>query len=113
MRISVTSKNTPTKALTREGKLALYLVLAPCADPRRNWSLPLRHPRSLGDFWTGLPDFTASGSSVHLAGAPLQLKGVSWFGAEGAGRAPDGLWVHDIDYYLSFLQVLLQGLPLP
>lgn len=65
---------------------------------------PLRlSSRRLGDFWTGLPDFTAVGPSVRLAGTELQLKGASWFGAEGQGRVPDGLWRHGIDFYLSFL----------
>ena len=38
-----------------------------------------------------------------MASKIMQLKGVSWFGAEGAGRAPDGLWVHNATFYLRFL----------
>ena len=38
-----------------------------------------------------------------MSGKPLKLKGVSWFGAEGVGKTPDGLWSHNVSYYLRFL----------
>ena len=53
--------------------------------------------------WSVLPNFTALGSSVRMSGAEVQLKGVSWFGFEGKGKVPDGLWVNTIDFYLDFL----------
>ena len=52
---------------------------------------------------SALPDFTAAGGKLFMAAEPLQLKGASWFGAEGVGRVPDGLWVHDASFYISFL----------
>eukprot|EP00965_Chrysotila_dentata_P107571 3554081-Pleurochrysis_carterae.AAC.2 len=56
-----------------------------------------------GDLWSALPDYTAIGPHVRMGGRPFQIKGASWFGAEGSGGAPDGLWVHNIDYYVGFL----------
>ena len=50
-----------------------------------------------------LPEFTAAAGSMQMSGVPLHLKGASWFGAEGAGRVPDGLWVHNASFYLGFL----------
>ena len=49
------------------------------------------------------PEFTAANGRVFMANAPLQLKGASWFGLEGVGKVPDGLWVHNTSYYLHFL----------
>jgi len=49
-----------------------------------------------------------------MDGEPLNLKGASWFGADGTGRAPDGLWVHNVTYYMRFLsQHGFNGLRLP
>ncbi|KAL3915782.1 MAG: hypothetical protein SGPRY_007084, partial [Prymnesium sp.] len=42
-------------------------------------------------------------SSVHFDGSAIHLKGVSWFGLEGTGKVPDGLWVNSLDFYLDFL----------
>ena len=50
-----------------------------------------------------LPVFTAEGGRVRMDGTPLHLKGVSWFGTEGEGLAPDGLWVRPMGEYLDFL----------
>ena len=55
------------------------------------------------DIWASLPQFTAAEGQLRMAGVPIQIKGASWFGAEGAGRAPDGLWVHNETFYLKFL----------
>ena len=49
-----------------------------------------------------LPVFTAEGGRVRMDGTPLHLKGVSWFGTEGEGLAPDGLWVRPMGEYLDF-----------
>lgn len=49
------------------------------------------------------PDFTARAGTLKMAGQPFQLKGASWFGADGAGKVPDGLWVHNASFYLNFL----------
>ena len=54
----------------------------------------------------GLPFFTAEGGAVRMDGAPLQLKGVSWFGAEGDSGVPDGLWERSMADYLDFLAEL-------
>lgn len=62
-----------------------------------------RRAAELGDIWSQLPAYTTAAGQLHMSGKPVRLKGVSWFGAEGAGRAPDGLWVHDINFYLSYL----------
>ena len=50
-----------------------------------------------------LPEFTASGGQLRMDGQPLHIKGASWFGAEGAGKVPDGLWVNNASFYLHFL----------
>lgn len=50
-----------------------------------------------------LPVFTAEGGRVRMDGSPLHLKGVSWFGTEGEGLAPDGLWVRPMGEYLDYL----------
>jgi len=34
----------------------------------------------------------------------IRLKGVSWFGSEGVGKVPDGLWLDDVEGYLRFLK---------
>ena len=41
--------------------------------------------------WITLPDFTASGGTLRMAGQPVVLKGVNWFGAEEPEMAPNGL----------------------
>lgn len=40
---------------------------------------------------------------MHFDGSAIHLKGVSWFGLEGTGKVPDGLWVNSLDFYLDFL----------
>ena len=57
-------------------------------------------PVSIG---ASLPVFTAIGSSIRMGGTAIKLKGVSWFGAEGIGHVPDGLWANTLDFYLEFL----------
>lgn len=56
-----------------------------------------------GDLWTALPDFTAVGTTLRVAGTPVHLKGLSWFGAEGTGKVQDGLWANTLDFYLRFV----------
>ena len=53
--------------------------------------------------WDVLPVFTARGGNVYLDNHKLVLKGISWFGADGSGKAPDGLWLHNADFYMKFL----------
>ena len=55
------------------------------------------------DLLSVLPQYTARSSALYIGDDPLRLKGLSWFGAEGVGRVPDGLWLHDIDFYLQFI----------
>ena len=43
------------------------------------------------------------GSTLRVAGTAVHLKGLSWFGAEGVGKVPDGLWVNDLEFYLEFM----------
>lgn len=59
--------------------------------------------RSLGSIWSSLPDFSTHGTKLRMAGQPIQIKGASWFGAEGPSKVPDGLWVNDVPFYLKFL----------
>ena len=59
--------------------------------------------RAVVDLWSGLPDFTAEAGELRMRGRAVQLKGASWFGMDGTGRVPDGLWVHDVDWYVDFL----------
>ena len=53
--------------------------------------------------WSALPDFTATAGTLRMAGKPITLKGVNWFGAEGPEKAPNGLWVHPMAWYLEFI----------
>ena len=62
-----------------------------------------RRALALRELILELPDFTAVAGEILMAGKPIQLKGASWFGAEGAGRVPDGLWTHNASFYLRFL----------
>ena len=62
-----------------------------------------RRATALRNIWDALPQFSAAQGKLRMASKIMQLKGVSWFGAEGAGRAPDGLWVHNATFYLRFL----------
>lgn len=62
-----------------------------------------RRAAALDDIWASLPQFTAASGQLYMAGKQLQLKGVSWFGAEGVGMVPDGLWAHNASYYFQFL----------
>lgn len=34
----------------------------------------------------------------------VRLKGINYFGFEGDCQAPQGLWIHDLDFYLDFLK---------
>jgi endoglucanase len=34
----------------------------------------------------------------------IKIKGINYFGFESDCHAPQGLWVHDLDYYLDFLK---------
>lgn len=52
---------------------------------------------------SALPEFKATSGKLSISGDPLQLKGASWFGAEGVGRVPDGLWTRNATFYISFL----------
>lgn len=65
----------------------------------------MQHGRRMlqGDLWSELPNFTAVAGQLRMAETPVKLKGANWFGAEGEGRAPDGLWTHNITFYLDFL----------
>ena len=54
--------------------------------------------------WSALPDFTASGGTLRMAGQPVVLKGVNWFGAEEPEMAPNGLWAHSMAWYLDFIK---------
>ena len=54
--------------------------------------------------WSALPDFTASGGTLWMAGQPVVLKGVNWFGAEEPEMAPNGLWVHSMAWYLELIK---------
>lgn len=53
-------------------------------------------------------EFVSGPNGVLLAdGAPFHVKGLSWFGAEGAkslNHAPYGLHVHSLDWYFEFFQ---------
>ncbi|KAL1499731.1 hypothetical protein AB1Y20_012418 [Prymnesium parvum] len=70
---------------------------------RANTSAARRLQSSPGSLWSALPQFTARDGTLLFDGHPLSLKGASWFGAEGKGAAPDGLWAHAPDFYLDFL----------
>ena len=50
-----------------------------------------------------LPVFTATGGKLQMDNVPIHLKGVSWFGAEGDGCVPDGLWSRPMAEYLDFV----------
>ena len=50
-----------------------------------------------------LPSFTARQSKIFMDGAPLVVRGVNWFGFEGANGILDGLWVYPVAEYLRFL----------
>ena len=54
--------------------------------------------------WSALPDFTASGGTLRMAGQPVVLKGVNWFGAEEPEMVPNGLWAHSMAWYLDFIK---------
>ena len=56
-----------------------------------------------GEIWSSLPDFTARGGALQMGGRPFELKGVNWFGAEGPEQAPNGLWLHSLEWYLDFI----------
>lgn len=62
-----------------------------------------RRTRALGDMQTQLPVFEAIAGELLMSGKVLQIKGANWFGAEGVGRTPDGLWTHNASFYLNFL----------
>lgn len=66
-------------------------------------SLHSRRATELDDIWASLPQYSAAAGKLKMSGRPFQLKGASWFGAEGVGKAPDGLWVHNVTFYLRFL----------
>jgi endoglucanase len=36
-------------------------------------------------------------------GNPMRIRGISWFGMETPDRAPNGLWVHDMAFYMDLL----------
>jgi hypothetical protein len=89
---------TPHSSRAREGTPAATL------HSMLNQSVQ-RGPRAalLGGMWDALPYFSASDGQIGMAGYALQVKGVSWFGADGVGRVPDGLWAHNVSFYLNFL----------
>lgn len=55
------------------------------------------------EIWSTLPDFTARGGTLQMGGREFELKGVNWFGAEGPEQAPNGLWLHSLEWYLDFI----------
>ena len=51
-------------------------------------------------------DFTSSGGQLFANGAPFQIKGAIWRGAEGPGDLPEGLTgvhAHTIGHYMEAL----------
>ena len=56
-----------------------------------------------GEIWSTLPDFKAHGGALQMGGHSFELKGVNWFGAEGPEQAPNGLWLHSLEWYLDFI----------
>ena len=49
-------------------------------------------------------DFLSAGGVLTANGVPFRVKGINWFGSEHiTGRAPFGLHVHSLDYYMHFL----------
>lgn len=60
-------------------------------------------PRSLREVELALPVFTATSGNILMNDHIIRLKGASWFGAEGSGKVPNGLWLHNVSFYLEFL----------
>ena len=52
---------------------------------------------------SSLPEFQVIERKVAFDNRPIDLRGASWFGAEGPGRTPDGLWMHNASFYIRFL----------
>jgi endoglucanase len=44
-----------------------------------------------------------NGSLVDGRGHALQVRGISWFGMETPDRAPNGLWTHNMTFYMDLL----------
>jgi hypothetical protein len=53
-----------------------------------------------------LPFFSADGQ-ILMDGKPIAVRGVNWFGFEGAQGMVDGLWIQPMAWYVNFLG--LQG----
>ena len=50
-----------------------------------------------------LPSFSTQNGQVVMDSTPIHVRGVNWFGFEGANGIVDGLWVYPIEEYLRFL----------
>jgi endoglucanase len=44
-----------------------------------------------------------NGTLLDRGGSPLRIKGISWFGLETPDLAPNGLWVHPMEFYMDLL----------
>lgn len=53
----------------------------------------------------GSPLFISRNHNIYYKNETLfLLKGINYFGFDGYCYAPHGLWIHNLDYYLDFLQ---------
>ena len=53
---------------------------------------------------TALLEFDGHDGLLYANGKPFSIKGVNWFGSEAYNGPPGGLNVHDVDWYMDFLQ---------
>jgi endoglucanase len=42
--------------------------------------------------------------TIFYGETEVRIKGINYFGFEGDCQAPEGLWIHDLDFYLDFLK---------